>query len=131
MAEYHVDMLPQFKDIVYESGKKGNFGGWFSVRMKLVERPVICLGQDKATFKHYIFANKKWDHIVNLNFGLKYKEYDVTFCSNVKSSLFKIIMYPDTLVPPSNHVYSTSLISTLPFTLAHNYHLSLFTVRTT
>ena len=34
-------MLPQFQDIVDESGKKGKFVGWLSVRIKLGELAVI------------------------------------------------------------------------------------------
>ena len=55
-------MIPQFQDIVDKSGKKGNFGGWLSVRMNLGERPVICLGQYEAIFKKYIFTKKMWTH---------------------------------------------------------------------
>ena len=61
-VEYHVDTLPQFQDILDKSGKKGNFGGWLIVRMKLRELPVICLGQDEAIFKHYIFTKKIFTH---------------------------------------------------------------------
>ena len=46
LVEYNFNMLPQFQDIVDRIGEKGNFGSWLSVRMKLGERPVICLGQD-------------------------------------------------------------------------------------
>ena len=56
MVEYHVDMLPQFQDIVDKSGEKGNFGGWLSVRMNMGELPVVCLGKQEEIFKHYIFT---------------------------------------------------------------------------
>ena len=61
MVEYHVDTLPQFQDIVDKSGETRNFGGSLSVRIKLGERLVICLGQYEAIFKHYIFTNKMWN----------------------------------------------------------------------
>ena len=40
-VNYHVNTLPKFQDILDKVDKKGNFGGWLSVRMKLGERPVI------------------------------------------------------------------------------------------
>ena len=55
ILKYHVDTLPQFQDIVDESGRKGKFGGWLSVCMNLVECPAICLVQYNAIFKQYIF----------------------------------------------------------------------------
>ena len=64
MVEYHVDTLPQFQDIVYKGGEKGKFGGWLSNIMKLGERPVICLGQDEAILKQYIFTKKLWTYKV-------------------------------------------------------------------
>ena len=62
MVEYHVHRLLQLHDIVYKSGEKGHFVGWFSISMKLVEGPVICLGQYEAIFKQYIFTKKMWTH---------------------------------------------------------------------
>ena len=55
-------MLPQFQYIVDKSGEKGNVGGWLSVRIKLVERPVVCLGKYGEIFKQYIFIKKMWTH---------------------------------------------------------------------
>ena len=37
-------------------------GGSLSVRMKLVEQQVICLGQDEAILKQYIFTKEVWDY---------------------------------------------------------------------
>ena len=62
MVEYHVDTLPAFQDIIDASGEKGKYGGWLSVRMQPGERPVICLGQDEAIFKQYIFTKMKWTY---------------------------------------------------------------------
>ena len=62
MLEYHIDTLPQFQDIVEKRGKKGRFGGWLSNIMKLGDKPVICLGQDEAILKQYIFTNKLWTY---------------------------------------------------------------------
>ena len=53
-------MILYFQDIVDKSGKKGNVGGWLSVRMNLGERPVICLGKYTEIFKQYIFTKKMW-----------------------------------------------------------------------
>ena len=58
LVEYHIDVLPQFQDIVDESGKKGKFEGCLIINMNLGERPVICLGQDEEIFKQYIFTKK-------------------------------------------------------------------------
>ena len=55
-------MLPKFKYVVDKIVEKGNFGGWLSVRMKLGERPVICLGPDQAILKHYILNKNMWNH---------------------------------------------------------------------
>ena len=62
MVEYHVGTLPQFQDIAYKSGEKGNFGCLLSVRMNLEEFLVICLGQDEVILKHYIFIKNMWTH---------------------------------------------------------------------
>ena len=70
--EYHVNMLPQFQYIVDKIGDKGNFGGWLSFRMNLGERPVICLGQDEAIFKHYIFTKNMLTHKGNCRLVPKY-----------------------------------------------------------
>ena len=64
MLEYHVDTLPQLQYIVDKSGEKGHFRGWLIVRINLGELPVICLGQDEAIFKHYIFTKNMWNHKV-------------------------------------------------------------------
>ena len=37
-------------------------GGWLIIRMKLGECPVICLSQDEAILKQYIFTNKLWTY---------------------------------------------------------------------
>ena len=77
LAQYHVDTLPQLQDIVDKSGKKGNFGGWLSVRMNLGERPVICLGQYEAIFKQYIFINKICTHKGKCKLVIKYEGYGI------------------------------------------------------
>lgn len=30
--------------------------------MREGERPVVCIGQDEATFKQYVFTAKVWQH---------------------------------------------------------------------
>ena len=35
LVEYHVNMLPQFQDILEKIDEKGNFGDWLSIRMNL------------------------------------------------------------------------------------------------
>ena len=62
LVQYHVNTLPYFQDILEKSGEKVNFRGWLSIRMKLAERPVICLGQDESIFKQYIFTKNMWYH---------------------------------------------------------------------
>lgn len=62
MVEYHVDTLPKFQDIIDASGERGKYGGWLSVRMETGERPVVCIGQDEAIFKQYIFTAKVWQY---------------------------------------------------------------------
>ena len=62
IVEYHVNPLPQFQDIVDKSGEKGNVGGWLSIRMNLGKRPFVCLGQDKALFRQYIFTKQLWTY---------------------------------------------------------------------
>jgi hypothetical protein len=62
MVEYHVDALPKFQEIVDASGERGKYGGWLSVRMNPGERPVVCIGQDEAIFKQYIFTTKVWQY---------------------------------------------------------------------
>ena len=62
LVEYHVDILTQFQYIVDKSGKKRNFGGWLRVSIKLIERPLFCLGQYEAVFKQYIFTKNMWTH---------------------------------------------------------------------
>ena len=51
-------MLQHFQDIVDKSGEKGKFIGGLSVRINMVERPVICVGPDWSILKQYIFTNK-------------------------------------------------------------------------
>ena len=70
-------MLPQFQDIVDKSGKKGNIGGWLSVRMKLGERPVIFLGKYGEILKQYIFTKKMWNHKVKCCIIPKDKGYGI------------------------------------------------------
>ena len=45
MVEYHVEILPEFQDILDKRYEKGNFGSWLRIRMNLGERRVICVGQ--------------------------------------------------------------------------------------
>ena len=78
IVEYHVNPLPQFQDIVDKSGEKGNAGGCLSVRMKLVERPVICLGKHGEIFKNYIFTKKMWTHKGKCWIVPKDKGYGIT-----------------------------------------------------
>ena len=68
LLQYYVNTIPQFQYIVDKIGEKVNFEGWLSVRIKLVERPVFCLGQDEAIFKHYIFAKNMCTHKGKLRF---------------------------------------------------------------
>ena len=77
MLEYHVDTLPQLQVVLEKSGKKGTFGGWLSIRVKLGERPVIYLGQDKAILKQYIFTNKLWTYKGKCRLVPKYKGYGI------------------------------------------------------
>ena len=62
MVEYHVNVIPQFQDILDRSGERVDFGGWLSVRINLVEFPVIFLGQDEQIFKNYFSTKKTWYH---------------------------------------------------------------------
>ena len=55
-----MDKLPIFQDIIDVSVPKGKYGGWLSVQMNKGKCPVICMGQDEAIFKQYIFPNKVW-----------------------------------------------------------------------
>ena len=70
-------MILYFQDIVDKSGKKGNVGGWLSVRMKLGERPVVCSGQYDTIFKQYIFAKKMRTHKVKCWIVPKYEGYSI------------------------------------------------------
>ena len=65
-------------------GEKGNFGVWLSFSMKLVERPVICLVQDEAILKKYIFAKKMCTHKGICRRVPKYKGYGIMI-SNFQS----------------------------------------------
>ena len=62
MVEYHIKMLPHFQDILDESCDRGKYGGWLRVRINLVKRPVIFLGQDVSILKHYFFTKNMWIH---------------------------------------------------------------------
>ena len=73
LVEHHVETLSQFQDIVDKSGEKVNFGDWLSVRMTLVEQQVICLGNDKAILKQYIFTKEMCDHKGKIFIVPKYK----------------------------------------------------------
>ena len=77
LVDYHVITLPQFEYIVDKIGRKGNFGGWLSVRMKLGEHPFICLGQYEAIFKQYIFINKICTHKGKCKLVIKYEGYGI------------------------------------------------------
>ena len=81
LVEYHVDTLPQFQDVVNKSGEKVNFGGWLSVWMKLGEHPVICLGQDGAICKQYIFTKNMWTHKGKCRIVPKYEGYGIIVVS--------------------------------------------------
>ena len=45
--------------------------------MKMVERPVIFLGQDESILKQYIFTNKLWAYKVKCHLVPKYEGYGV------------------------------------------------------
>ena len=59
----------------------GKFGCWFSIRINLVERPVICLVQYKEIFKQYLFTNKMWTHKGKFWIVPNYKVYGVMIFS--------------------------------------------------
>jgi hypothetical protein len=60
MSEFHVDTAKELHDYISEQSKQ--FGGNLSVRKKLEDKPLICIGQDEALFHN---QERAWSKILD------------------------------------------------------------------